>query len=261
MVNAVNQPEDEPVALVTGAATGVGRACAHQLARLGYRVVVNYLGPEASAADQLVDELQGHEPQGPGLQAMAVQCDVSRYAEVVAMVEQIRQTFARLDVVINCAGTTEFIEHADLEAMTEDIWDRILDVNVKGAFWVMRACCDLLRDGKRPAIVNVGSVAGLSGSGSSIAYCASKGALHTLTKSMARALAPAVRVNAVCPGPIDSQWLRRGMSETELAERAASCPIPRLSRPEEIADVILHLAIGPSMITGQLVVVDGGRTM
>ena len=163
MVDALNQADVEPVALVTGAATGVGRACADKLARQGYRVVINYLGPEAAEAEQLVDELEGD-----GLQAMAVQCDVSRHDQVLAMVEQIRRTFARLDLLINCAGTTEFIEHSDLETLTEDVWDRILSVNVKGAFWVIRACCDLLRDGNQPAIVNVGSVAGVSGSGSSI---------------------------------------------------------------------------------------------
>ena len=110
-------------------------------------------------------------------------------------------------------------------------------------------------------MVNVSSVAGISGFGSSIAYCASKGALNTMTKSLARALAPEIRVNAVCPGPIDSRWLRQDMSEEEIAERVASFPIPRLSLPEDIADTVSYLAVGTAMTTGQILVVDGGRTM
>ena len=119
----------------------------------------------------------------------------------------------------------------------------------------------MLSAGSGGAIVSVSSVAGLSGLGSSIAYCASKGALNTLTKSLARALAPRIRVNAVCPGPIDTRWLRSVMSEEQLYARTADYPLPRPAQPDDIADAVIYLATGTTLTTGQLLVVDGGRTM
>ena len=177
------------------------------------------------------------------------------------MVEQVESTFGRLDALVNNAGTTEFIPHADLDAMTEAAWDRILAVNLKGPFFCIRAAQKLLAAGDGGAIVNVSSVAGLSGQGSCVAYCASKGALNTLTKSLARALAPQIRVNAVCPGPVDSRWLRAVMSPEQLQARTQDHPIPRPAQPDEIADAVLYLATGTTLTTGQLLVVDGGRTM
>jgi 3-oxoacyl-[acyl-carrier protein] reductase len=119
----------------------------------------------------------------------------------------------------------------------------------------------LLRKSDRAAVVNVSSVAGLNGVGSSIAYCASKGALNTLTKSLARALAPAIRVNAVCPGPIDTRWLRQVMDEQQLQRLVADYPLPRAATPDDVADAVVFLAIGTTMTTGQCLVIDGGRTM
>ena len=164
-------------------------------------------------------------------------------------------------MLVNCAGMTHFVEHADLDAMTEAKWDQILAVNTKGPFFTTRAFVPLLRRRRGASIVNVSSVAGISGFGSSIAYCASKGALNTLTKSLARILAPEIRVNAVCPGPIDSGWLRQGMTAEQMQQRVASFPIPRLSQPDDIVDAIHFLATGTTMMTGQILVVDGGRTM
>ena len=244
------------VVLVTGAATGVGRATAIRFAREGFDVVVNYLGPEQNEAEECVRLVEAESRR-----AIAVQCDVSQDAEVQRMVACCEDAFGRLDVVVNCAGTTQFVPHADLDAMTESAWDQILAVNTKGPFFVVRASATLLKQSPNGAVVNVSSVAGLSGFGSSVAYCASKGALNTMTKSLARALAPEIRVNAVCPGPIDSRWLREGMTEEQIQERIASFPIPRLSQPEDIADAIFYLTRGTSLTTGQLLVVDGGRTM
>ena len=196
-----------------------------------------------------------------GATALAYQCDVSSDADVRAMMTHIEQRFGRLDVLINNAATTNFIPHADLEAMTEAMWDRILAVNTKGPFFCTRAAAKLLAAGSNGAIVNVSSVAGNSGAGSSVAYCASKGALNTLTKSLARALAPRIRVNAVCPGPIDSRWIREGNPSWDLDKMVASLPLPRASQPKDIADAVLFLAVGTSMVTGQFVVVDGGQTL
>jgi 3-oxoacyl-[acyl-carrier protein] reductase len=243
------------VALVTGSATGVGRACAVQLAGLEFDVVVNYSRSEDDAREtvRLVEER--------GAKALLVACDVSDDAAVRSMIDRISQEFGRLDIVVNNAGTTYFIEHPDLEALTEEKWDRILAVNLKGPFFVARAAAALLKKSPHAAIVNVSSVAGVSGMGSSIAYCASKGALNVMTKSLARALAPEIRVNAVCPGPIDTRWMRGWKSAEELADMVSSYPIPRAAQPEDIAETVCYLATGTSLTTGQCLVVDGGRTM
>lgn len=244
------------VVLVTGSATGVGRACAVRFAKEGYDVVVNY--PDFDQADA---EKTAATVESSSRKALLVQCDVSRNEQVVGMIDSIQRSFGRLDVVVNNAGTTHFVDHADLDGMTEEKWDDIFSVNTKGPFFVTRAAARLLKEQEAAAVVNVSSVAGVSGVGSSIAYCASKAALNSITKSLARVLAPKVRVNAVCPGPIDSRWLRRGMSEEEIKAQVAGYPIPRLAQPDDIVDAIVYLAIGTTLTTGQLLVVDGGRTM
>ena len=244
------------VALVTGSSTGVGRACAVKFATQGFNVVVNYPGADREEAEETVRLVKEQ-----GQEALLVKCDVSSNKQVVTMIAEVEQSFGRLDVVVNAAGFTNFVEHADLDGMTEEKWDAILSVNTKGPFFVIRAATRLLKQHPTSAVVNVSSVAGISGAGSSIAYCASKGALNTLTKSLARALAPNILVNAVCPGPIDSRWLREGMTEEAIAERVASFPIPKLSKPEDIADTVYYLANGTTMTTGQLLIVDGGRTI
>jgi 3-oxoacyl-[acyl-carrier protein] reductase len=252
---ASSTPASRPVVLVTGAATGVGRACAVQFARRGYDVVVNYSRSEddARGTARLVAEA--------GTRSHLMQCDVSDDAAVRGMLAQIERDCGRLDVLVNNAAMTYFIEHRNLEELTEEKWDRILAVNVKGPFFVTRAAAPLLRKSAPAAVVNISSVAALGGQGSSIAYCASKGALNTLTKSLARVLAPEVRVNAVCPGPIDTRWMRAWKTDDEIAALADGYPIPRIAQPDDIADAVLYLATGTSLTTGQCLVVDGGRTM
>ncbi len=196
-----------------------------------------------------------------GAKAVLAKCDVSDDSQVREMLDLVRHTFGRLDVVVNNAATTNFVEHADLEGLTEEMWDRMLAVNLKGAFFVTRAAADLLREGDGGSVVNVSSVAGITGSGSSIAYCASKAGLNTMTKSLARVLAPKVRVNAVCPGPIDSRWIRQGNPDWDLSEMVAGYPIPKASQPDDIADAVLFFAVGTSMATGQILSVDGGQTL
>jgi 3-oxoacyl-[acyl-carrier protein] reductase len=248
-----NEKSINPVVLITGAATGVGRACAQKFAALGYDVVVSYLQADESEALITMERIQAS-----GGDHLPCPCDVTSNDDVAAMAGQIRSRYGRLDVVVNCAGLTDRIPHHDLDAMTEEKWDQILAVNTKGPFLVVRATVPLLKEGLDAAIVNVSSEAGISGFGSCLAYCASKGALNTMTKSLARALAPEIRVNAVCPGPIDSRWLRQWMDEEKLATYADDFPIPRLSTPDDIADSVLYLAHTTKMTTGQLLVVDGG---
>ena len=215
-------------ALITGGGTGVGRATVLQLAPRGYDVVINYSRSQADA-------------------------------DVRAMLARCRSEFGRLDVLVNNAAITHFIDHTDLEAMTEEKWDRIFEVNLKGAFFVSRAAMPLLQASGNGAIVNVASVAGLAGAGSSIAYAASKGALITMTKSLARAFAPHVRVNAVCPGVIESRWLD---DHPEMIQSAIKVtPLKRASTTDDIADVVTFLACDAGMMTGQALTVDGGRSM
>lgn len=243
------------VALVTGSATGIGRACALRFAENGFDVVVNYSRSEADARETLKLVEACH------VRGLLVQCDVGSDAAVRDMLQTVEREFGRLDVLVNNAGTTYFIDHKHLEEMTEEKWDRILQVNLKGPFFCIRAAVPLLRKSGGGAVVSVSSVAGLSGDGSSIAYAASKGALNTMTRSLARALGPEIRVNAVCPGPVDTRWLRAVMSPEELEKRTAHFPMQRPALPEDIADAVIYLATGTSLTTGQCLVVDGGRTM
>ena len=241
-------------ALVTGSGTGVGRAALLRFARMGFDVVVNYSRSEADAKEtaSLAREHGGR--------VLTIQADVSNSRDVQRMLAEVTSELGRLDVLVNNAAVTKFIPHHDLDALTESVWDEILAVNLKGPYHCIKAAVPLLKQSDAPAVVNVSSVAALSGDGSSVAYAASKGALNTMTKSLARALAP-IRVNAVCPGPIDSRWLRNVMSEDQLQKRVEGYPIPRPAQPDDIADAIIYLATGTSMTTGQCLVLDGGRTM
>jgi 3-oxoacyl-[acyl-carrier protein] reductase len=243
------------LALITGSATGIGRACALAFANHGFDVVVNYSRSETEARETL----QLVEAQG--VRGLLVKCDVSDDTSVREMFRTIDAEFGRLDILVNNAATTWFIDHRNLEELTEDKWDRILQVNLKGPFFCTRAAVPLMRKSGGGAVVSVSSVAGISGEGSSIAYAASKGALNTMTKSLARVLGPEIRVNAVCPGPVDTRWLRAVMSEDDLARRTASYPMKRPAQPEDIADAVYFLSTGTSLTTGQCLVVDGGRTM
>lgn len=241
------------LALVTGGGTGVGRSASLQFAKRGFDVAINYSRSQEDA------QQTANEVRELGQRALVVQCDVSSDEQAVSMIENVRSEFGRLDVLVNNAGTTYFVEHADLDAMSEDKWDRILAVNLKGAFFVSRAAIPLMRESGGGAIVNVASVAGVAGAGSSIAYAASKGGLITMTKSLAKAFAPEIRVNAVCPGVIISRWLE---DHQDMIDRAIDItPLQRASSTDDIADVITFLACDAGMMTGQALVVDGGRTI
>lgn len=249
-----NSMTDRRVALVTGSATGVGRACAVRFARHGMDVVVNYSRSETEARETVA------LVEAAGARALLIACDISDDNAVRAMLARIESEFGRLDVLVNNAACTHFVEHRNLEAMTEDKWDRILAVNVKGTFFVTRAATPLLRRSDNAAVVNVSSTAGLIGTGSSIAYCASKGAVNTMTKSLARVLAP-IRVNAVCPGPIDTRWLHSFMTDEQIETMVAKLPIPKAATADDIADSVFYLACVTTVTTGQFVTVDGGLTL
>lgn len=244
--------ERKKTALVTGSATGIGRSTAWQLAERGYQVVVNYSRSEADAEETAAGV------RDRGAEVLVVKANVGNDDEIRAMVDHAVGHFGGLDVLVNNAGTTHFIAHTDLEAVTEQVWNDILNVNVKGLFSCCRAAMPHLKK-RHGNIVNVASVAGLAGSGSSIPYAASKGAVITLTKSLARAFAPEVRINAVAPGPVQTRWLADHQDMVESAMTLT--PMKRPSSPDDIADAIVFLADVSTLMTGQVVVIDGGRTM
>jgi len=244
--------ERKKTALITGSATGIGRSTAWQLADRGYQVVVNYSRSEKEAEETA----QGVRDRGA--EVLIIKTDVADDADVRTMVDATVARFGSLDVLVNNAGTTHFIAHTDLETVTDQVWNDILNVNLKGLFSCCRAAMPHLKK-THGNIVNVASVAGLAGSGSSIPYAASKGAVITLTKSLARAFAPEVRVNAVAPGPVQTRWLAEHQDMVESA--MALTPMKRPSSPDDIADAIVFLADVSTLMTGQVVVIDGGRTM
>jgi 3-oxoacyl-[acyl-carrier protein] reductase len=245
-------PDPRKVALVTGSATGTGRACAVRFAKLGFAVVVNYSKSEADAHEtvKLVE--------AAGAPVLLCKANVGSEAEVKAMIAKTAETFGRIDVLVNNAGMTHFVAHTDLDALTDAIWDEIFQVNLKGAFYCTRAAMPLLKAAKGN-VVNVTSVAGLTGQGSSIPYAASKAALNCVTQSLARAFGPDVRVNAVAPGPINTRWLAG--REAHVAKYLEQCPLGRAAEPDDVADAVVYLATGTTLTTGQVLVVDGGRTM
>jgi len=243
------------VALITGGGTGIGRATGLALAHGGCHVAVNYSRSKAEAERTVKDV------EALGVKAFAVQADVSDDASVKNMVEAVHSRLGRLDILVNNAGYTQFVPLEDLDGLTDEIWSRVLDVNVLGTFYCTRAAVPYLKRAgtQDPCVVNVASIAGMTAAGSSIAYCASKAAIISMTKTLARSLAPAIRVNAVSPGFVDTRWVA-GWDEFRQVNAEAT-PMKRIARPEDIAEVIVSLAGSAGFVTGQNVVVDGGKIL
>ena len=245
-------------AIVTGSAVGVGRATALGLAKRGANVVVNYSRSEEEARGTVA------QVEALGASALLVRADVSNDAEVRSMIAAAADAFGGVHVLVNNAGTTAFVNFADLEGMTEELWDRILAVNLKGPFFCARAAAEAMKNSGEGAIVNIASIAGVKAIGSSIAYAASKAGLINLTVALARVLAPEVRVNCVAPGFIDSRWLRQGLGDFyEAAKQRTSeqTPLGRVATPEDVAQIVLSLIEGADFVTGQTIVVDGGSAI
>src|ERR1700681_3872995 len=240
------------VALVTGGGTGMGRAIAESFAREGAKVVVNY-SRSREEAEEVVSGICA-----AGGTAIAIGADVAQDAQVRAMVDQVGRAFGRLDVLINNAGWTARVPHDKLEDLTDEIWDRTFDTNVRGVFYCARAAVPLLRQQAGATIVNVSSTAALTGMGSSMAYAASKAAVSTLTKSLARTRAPHIRVNAIAPGLVRTRFASWPSATFDAGE--AGTPLKRLPNVDEIARLTLFLVCDATSISGEIMVIDGGLT-
>lgn len=246
------------VVVITGASTGLGRALACEVASRGAQaVVVNYARSleDAEETARLVTTL--------GAEAVLVQGDVAEDADC-RKIAAAAERFGRVDALFNNAGVTRFAGHADLDAVSGQDFLDVYAVNVIGAYQMVRACRALLEAAPRPgAVVNTSSIAAVTGIGSSIPYTASKGALNTLTLSLARALAPAIRVNAVCPGFIDTPWFGKGLPPAVVdhirTDAAQNTPLKAASTPEDIAAAAAFLASPASRhVTGETLMVDAG---
>jgi 3-oxoacyl-[acyl-carrier protein] reductase len=238
------------VAIVTGASSGIGAATAKVLSRRGWRVGINYSRSSANAA-KVAAECE---------EAFAIQGDVSRDADCRKVAAEVLARWGRIDALVNNAGMTKQVKHADLDGLSAADFGDIFGLNVVGPFQMVRACAQALKQ-SQGAIVNVSSVAALKGTGSSVAYAASKSALNTMTASLARALAPEVRVNAVCPGYVRTPWQEaQGKEIADERERrfAAAAPLGRAVQPEDVADAILWLIEGARCTTGETILVDAG---
>ena len=249
-------------AIITGSATGLGRSIALKLAERGASVIINYSKSKKEAEQTLAD------CNALGSQAILVQGDVSTEAGAKALADAAAP-WGKLDILVNNAGTTRHAaDHSDLDALSKQDFLDIYAVNVAGPFLVMQACKPLLlkpfeQFGRSAAVVNISSIAGVRGSGSSVAYAGSKGAFNTMTKSLGRALGPAIRVNAVCPGYIGTRWFKDALTGEQLekleARVKASVPLEAVSGPEDIADTaVLFCTDATRHVTGETLLVDAG---
>ena len=246
-----------PVALVTGASRGIGRSAVLAFARAGFDVVVNYATGEARASGVVA------EAEKLGASSLAVGADVADDAAVRRMVAQVQEVFGRLDVLIANAGTTIDTVPTDLEGVTVDAWDRVFAVNVRGLFLTVRACVPLLRGSPIASVVTTCSVAGIRPGPQPLPYAASKGAVANLTKTLAGALGPDIRVNGVAPGWMVGEWMEHQLGENYdrlMERRAKMTPLRRVATPDDVAESMLSLATGHPFVTGDIVVVDGGFT-
>lgn len=247
---------DRRVAIVTGGSSGIGKATVLQFARAGWNVAINYNSSIVAA------EETAREAKRAGVETLVCQADVADDVSCRRLAAETIAAWNRIDVLVNNAGVTAFAPADDLEALSAFDFQKIFAVNVTGAYQMTRAVAPVMKAAGSGAVVNVSSNAGLTGLGSSTAYAASKGALNTLTLGLARALAPEIRVNAVCPSYVDTEWHLDGMDEDTLEKTrkkfARTVPLRQMTEPDHVAEAIFWLATGARHVTGELVQVDAG---
>ncbi len=243
----------DTVAVVTGGAGGIGAAICRGLADEGASVVVGYHRSPAPA-EALAAALGGRGRH------CAVSAPVTDSAALARMARTVADTYGRCDVLVNCAGTTRFVPHHDLDALDDTLIDDILSTNVRGPFAAVRALRPLLAQGAGALVVNISSIAATTGMGSNVMYCASKAALDSLTKSLARALAPGIRVLSIAPGLVDTPFIA-GLDPAWRDEQLARSPLGRLAHPADIAAAVVAACATLTFSTGTVIAVDGGRPL
>src|SRR5881394_3852886 len=249
------------VAIVTGSATGLGAACAVDLAGRGWNVAINYTKSKKEA-DETYEKVKSK-----GVQAILVQADMGQDADCRKLAAETLKAWGRVDGLVNNAGTTKFQNQGDLEGVTPEDFDRILRVNVTGPYMMSRAIYPTMKkqwdaQQERGSIVNISSIAGVMGVGTSIPYAASKGALNTLTLSLARWFGPAVRVNTVCPGFIQTRWLLGALGQENYEKlrdaQQETTPLRQAGTAEQMAEAVIFFLTSASNITGEFLIVDAG---
>lgn len=246
------------VAIVTGSSSGVGAASARMLAAKGARVLIN-CAHDVESGERVVAECKSL-----GTDAALCQADVSSDADCRRLAQTALKEWGRIDVLINSAGTTKSVSHYNLEGLSSEDFIRIFSVNTVGPFQMARAVAPHMKARGEGAIVNVSSTAGLRGTGSSIAYGVSKAGLNTLTQSLARVLAPEIRVNAVCPGFIQGRWVKNALGDAYDEHKTyweTSSPLKKAATPDEVAETIIWLVESAVLMTGQIIVTDAGMTL
>lgn len=246
------------VAIITGSSSGVGAATAKLFASLGCHVVINYNSNSAGA------DAAAAACQAEGVETLTVKGNVANNEDCLSMVKQAMDKWGRVNILVNNAGTTKFNEHSKLHGLEAEDFQHIYGVNVIGSYQMTRAVHDAMSDsGETVDVVNIASIAAITGLGSSVAYAASKGAMVTMTLSLARALGPAMRINAVCPGFIEGEWLRQGLGdegyEKMMDANRRGSPMSANATPESVAEGILQFVVGSQVVTGETLIVDGGR--
>ncbi len=242
----------DQVAIVTGAGTGMGRAIAERFAAEGAKVLVNYRASK-DAAEEVVAGIKEK-----GGEAETCQANVAVDAEARQMAADAEQRWGRLDVLVNNAGWSKVTPHHQLEDLTDEIWDRTLNTNLRGAFYATRAAVPLMRKSGGGSVINNTSASAWHAAGSSIVYSASKAALVNMTKSLARVLAPEIRVNAIAPGLVRTRFA--GWPQSVFDEGPKHTPLQRIATAEEVAAVVLFLAADATAITAETILIDGGKT-
>jgi 3-oxoacyl-[acyl-carrier protein] reductase len=241
-------------ALVTGAATGIGAAAVLALARAGFDVALNYSSSEAAAGKTAA------AAEKLGARTLLVRCDVSDEAGVRAMMKSVENAFGRLDVLVNNAGTTASWKPRDLETLSLEEWDRVFAVNVRGLFQVTRAAVPLLKK-TQGCVVNTASIVGLRPGPQPLPYAASKAAVVNLTKTLAWNLGPEIRVNAVAPGWMEGDWMKRMLKDKYddlMGKRARATPLKRVVSADDVAETMMSLVQSNRFVTGEIIVIDGG---
>src|ERR1700687_1082657 len=246
---------ERPVAVVTGGAGGMGKSICGALAREGMRVIVGY-NRSADRARELVESL-------PGEGHAALPAPVTDSAALGGLASTISSRYGRCDVLVNCAGTTRFVPHGDLDGLDDALIDLILATNVRGSFAAVRALRPLLDKSTHPGgavVVNISSLAAVTAMGSNVMYCASKAAVDNMTKSLARALAPRIRVVSVSPGLVETDFIK-SMDQRWRDEQLDRTPLKRLASPNEVASAVVAAVKNLTFTTGAIIAIDGGRPL